>query len=60
VSPMLVLWGESGIPSETRSPLDTWREWATDVQGLPVDSGHYLAEENPQATAAALLDFFAG
>jgi haloacetate dehalogenase len=58
VSPMLVLWGESGIPSETRSPLDTWREWATDVRGFPIDSGHYLAEENPQATAAALMDFF--
>jgi haloacetate dehalogenase len=57
--PVLALWGESGIPSETRSPLDTWREWATDVQGFPIDCGHYLPEENPRATAAALLDFFA-
>jgi haloacetate dehalogenase len=56
--PMLALWGESGIPSETKSPLDTWREWATDVQGFPIDCGHYLPEENPHATAAALLDFF--
>jgi haloacetate dehalogenase len=58
-APLLVLWGDSGIPSETKSPLDTWREWATDVQGFPIDSGHYLPEENPQATAAALMDFFA-
>jgi haloacetate dehalogenase len=56
--PMLALWGESGIPSETKSPLDTWSEWATDVHGLPIDCGHYLPEENPRATAAALLDFF--
>jgi haloacetate dehalogenase len=58
--PMLALWGASGIPSETKSPLDTWREWATDVRGFPIDCGHYLAEENSQATAAALKDFFAG
>ncbi len=55
--PMLALWGETGIPSETKSPLDTWREWANDVRGFPVDSGHYLAEENPPATAKALLEF---
>jgi hypothetical protein len=48
------------IPSETRSPLDTWREWANDVKGAAIDCGHYLPEENPQATAAALLAFFAG
>jgi haloacetate dehalogenase len=56
--PMLAIWGESGIPSETRSPLDTWREWATDVRGFAIDCGHYLPEENPQATAQALLEFF--
>jgi len=43
-----------------RSPLDTWREWANDVPGAAIDCGHYLPEENPQATAAALLAFFAG
>jgi haloacetate dehalogenase len=56
--PLLVLWGDCGIPSETASPLDTWREWAKDVRGFPIDSGHYLAEENPQATAQALIEFF--
>jgi pimeloyl-ACP methyl ester carboxylesterase len=30
------------------------------VRGFSVDSGHYLPEENPQATAAALLAFFTG
>jgi haloacetate dehalogenase len=56
----LAIWGRSGIPSETRSPLDTSREWANDVQGATIDCGHYLPEENPQATAAALVAFFAG
>ena len=56
--PLLALWGSSGIPSETRSPLDTWREWADDVRGFAIDCGHYLPEENPDATAAAMLEFF--
>jgi pimeloyl-ACP methyl ester carboxylesterase len=28
------------------------------VQGKAVESGHFLSEENPEATAAALVDFF--
>jgi haloacetate dehalogenase len=57
--PLLALWGASGIPSETRSPLATWAEWAKDVRGEAIDSGHFLCEENPRATTAALLAFFA-
>jgi haloacetate dehalogenase len=56
--PMLALWGAAGIPSETAGPLDIWRNWAPQVQGKPIDSGHFLAEENPETTAAALVDFF--
>ncbi|MBV9261856.1 MAG: alpha/beta hydrolase [Pseudolabrys sp.] len=56
--PMLALWGDKGIPSDRASPLDTWKRWATDVRGNPIDSGHYLPEENPQATADAMLEFF--
>lgn len=56
--PVLVLWGATGIPSETKSPLDTWREWARDVRGFAIDCGHYLPEENPKATVSALVEFF--
>jgi pimeloyl-ACP methyl ester carboxylesterase len=28
------------------------------LRGFAIDSGHYLAEENPDATARALLEFF--
>ncbi|EJW11557.1 hypothetical protein A33M_3035 [Rhodovulum sp. PH10] len=55
--PVLVLWGKHGIPSEN-SPLSVWAEWASDVRGTPIESGHFLAEENPGPTAAALLEFF--
>ncbi len=56
--PLLALWGAAGIPSQS-GPLDIWREWATDVSGQPIDSGHFVCEENPAATADALLTFMA-
>jgi haloacetate dehalogenase len=55
--PLLALWGAAGIPSETSGPLGIWREWATQVSGKAIDSGHFVAEENPDATAAALIEF---
>src|ERR1043166_902766 len=57
--PMLALWGTTGIPSQAEAdPLATWREWANDVRGFAIESGHFLPEENPAATAKALLEFF--
>jgi haloacetate dehalogenase len=56
---MLALWGTTGIPSQAEAdPLATWREWANDVRGFAIESGHFLPEENPAATAKALLEFF--
>jgi haloacetate dehalogenase len=57
--PMLALWGDTGIAQSAATPLDTWKNWATDVRGGPVNSGHFLTEEAPEATAKALLEFFA-
>jgi haloacetate dehalogenase len=58
-SPLLAIWGaQGGVPAETEDPVATWREWAANVRGFGLDSGHYLAEEAPAATAAALIDFF--
>ena len=56
--PLLALWGASGIPSETSGPLPLWRQWAPQAHGAPIDSGHFLPEENPDDTARALADFF--
>lgn len=58
--PMLALWGGVGIAAETEGPLKIWQQWAPQTTGRAIDSGHFLTEENPQATAAALVDFFAG
>jgi haloacetate dehalogenase len=57
--PVLALWGTSGLPANAGiDALAAWRDWTTDPRGFAVDSGHYVPEENPQATARALLDFF--
>jgi haloacetate dehalogenase len=56
-APTLALWGDAGIPAAGATPLDVWRGWASDVRGKAIDSGHFLPEENPEATLAALIDF---
>jgi haloacetate dehalogenase len=56
--PMLALWGSAGIPNETGGPLEMWRRWAAQATGQPIDSGHFLTEENPSATTRALVEFF--
>lgn len=57
--PLLTLWGGKGLAAAaSKAHLDTWQKWATDVRGEPVESGHYLPEENPQAVLKAMLPFF--
>jgi haloacetate dehalogenase len=57
-TPLLALWGDAGIASAAATPLDSWRNWAINVTGAAIDSGHFLPEENPDATAKALKSFF--
>ena len=59
-APMLVLWGGQGAVHRWRDVVQTWQEWADDVRGFPLDCGHYLPEEKPAETTAALLAFFKG
>jgi len=58
--PVLALWGSSGIPAASPDPLALWRPYAPTITGKAIDGGHFLPEENPQATAQALLAFFKG
>jgi len=51
--PVLVYWGaEEGAMSD--GPLLVWRQWADDVRGGPVPSGHFLAEEASEELLASL------
>jgi haloacetate dehalogenase len=57
--PLMALWGATGIPAGGMNPLEVWRRWGSQVEGQSIASGHFLAEENPQATLAALQPFLA-
>lgn len=52
------MWGTAGFVGRHYDVADVWRSYATDVSTTAVaDSGHFLAEEAPTATAAALSRF---
>ena len=55
--PLLALWGGRGIVEKTYDVGAVWREYATDVRGKPLDAGHFLAEERPDATTRELRTF---
>jgi haloacetate dehalogenase len=57
--PLLVLWSQrDDLEDFYGDPLVIWRDWADDVRGHSIDSGHHMAEEAPNALAASLGDFF--
>jgi haloacetate dehalogenase len=57
--PLLSLWGSKGKLGQWYDPHAVWRQYCSaDVSGGPVSSGHYLAEEAPQAVLDAFLGFF--
>lgn len=53
--PVFVPWGRHYTGT---SPLPIWQRWADDVSELALDCGHFVAEEQPEACATALRQFF--
>jgi haloacetate dehalogenase len=35
-----------------------WKTWAEDVRGEPIECGHFIPEEAPEALLQQLLPFF--
>ncbi len=58
-APLLALWASRGQLPLWYDVLAVWRDWAPDVRGSAIDSGHFLAEEAPVETYDALHGFFA-
>ena len=58
-APLLALWAARGALPQWYDVLEIWRDWADDVRGGPIESGHFMAEEAPDDTYAALRAFFA-
>jgi haloacetate dehalogenase len=56
--PLLALWGLDGFVGTNYDVLAEWRQVADDVSGHGVPGGHYLPEEAPDETLAALVNFF--
>jgi haloacetate dehalogenase len=55
-----LLWGERGVVHCLFEPLALWRaQCSGNVTGQALAAGHFIPEEQPAATAAALQTFFA-
>jgi haloacetate dehalogenase len=59
--PTLVVWSTRDDMEELYGDvLAVWRPWVdAPLSGAPVESGHHLAEENPEGLAAVLIPFLA-
>ena len=56
VSPLLALWGTDEYTEPEM--LASWQLLANDVTARPLDCGHFVPEEMPEATEQALVSFF--
>jgi haloacetate dehalogenase len=55
--PMFVLWGERGTVGRLYDVMKIWGDHGSDVRGKSLPGGHFLPEELPDDTLAALLPF---
>jgi haloacetate dehalogenase len=56
--PLRVLWGERGVVHANFDVLRLWQAVADRVDGRPLPSGHYIAEEAPALLVEEALVFF--
>ena len=57
--PVQALWARKNGLDRWYDVPAVWRDWADSVEGHSIDCGHYLAEEAPEETLAALEPFLA-
>jgi haloacetate dehalogenase len=61
--PLLALWSARGGLAQwydnAGGPLGIWRRWARQVEGAPIEGGHFFPEEIPGRTAELLREFLA-
>lgn len=55
--PTLLLVATQGSLAEMADPLVAWQPWCRSVDMKMIESGHFIAEENPQAFLASVLPF---
>jgi haloacetate dehalogenase len=56
---LFLIWGTRGLVGKRFDPVALWRERARDrVEGVALEAGHFVPEEQPDETARRLRDFF--
>lgn len=56
--PLLALWSlQDDLEELYGDPLSIWQDWAENVQGYGIDSGHHMTEEAPTPLVNALVPF---
>lgn len=56
--PLRVVWGEHGAVGQCFDVLGLWHERASDLSGLSLPCGHYIAEEAPAMLLKEVNQFF--
>lgn len=59
-APVHALWGARSYVGRNFDVVEVWRRYGSTVSGGAVASDHYLAEEAPEETSAALRGFLHG
>lgn len=57
-APLLVGWGTHGYVGRNFDLPAVWSQYAEQLQPVPIDADHYVAEENPDQTVHALKSFW--
>jgi len=55
--PLLAIWGTRGVVGTQFDCVAEWKRVARDVRGIAVDCGHFVPEERPRETLAAIRAF---
>jgi haloacetate dehalogenase len=58
--PVLVLWGANSHCGRHFKPLEAWGEWADNLRGTAIPTGHYPAEHRPDLVYPIFWQFFSG
>ena len=58
--PVMVIWGSNSHCGRHFEPVKAWSEWADDLRGFAVPTGHYPAEHRPDLIYPAFWAFFTG
>lgn len=56
--PLRILWGTQGFIGRKYDVLSVWRDYADEVSGAAIDSGHWVVEEAPDAVIVEVQRFF--